>query len=151
MTRIDAVAAETVIEASPQQVWDVLTDFAAYAQWNPFIINAAGSARVGERFTATFRPAGSRGTRIRPRILRAEPGRELRWKGSVVVPGLFDGEHAFTLTPTADGGTHLRQEENFTGVLVPLFRSTFTATEQSFVAMNEALRDRVRRRAEAGR
>lgn len=151
MSPKDAVAAEIVIEAPAMQVWNVLTDFAAYADWNPFIVAAAGSARVGERFTATFRPAGSRGTRLRPRILRADAGQELRWKGSVGLPGLFDGEHVFTLTPRANGATHLRQEEFFTGVLVPLFRRSFAATERSFVAMNEALRERVQHRAQISR
>jgi len=34
---------------------------------------------------------------FRPTILKAEPNRELRWLGHLLVPGLFDGEHIFTI------------------------------------------------------
>ncbi|MEV1132159.1 SRPBCC domain-containing protein [Agromyces sp. NPDC049794] len=141
MTATDTITADIDIAASPERVWRVLTDLERYAEWNPFITAASGTVVVGARFTATFRPAGSRGTRLRPRILQADTARTLRWKGSVVVPGLFDGEHVFTLTPIS-GGTNLRQQETFTGVLVPVFRSSYPDTLKAFGAMNEKLRVR---------
>ena len=38
---------EIIIQASAQRVWDVLTDFEAYPQWNPLITSVQGQARVG--------------------------------------------------------------------------------------------------------
>ena len=38
---------EIVIDASPERVWDVLTDFASYPQWNPFIRRISGELEVG--------------------------------------------------------------------------------------------------------
>ena len=35
------------IDAPADQVWRVVTDFARYPEWNPFIIHAAGEQRVG--------------------------------------------------------------------------------------------------------
>lgn len=40
---------EIVIAASPQAIWQALTDFPAYAAWNPYIPKAAGEARAGSR------------------------------------------------------------------------------------------------------
>jgi uncharacterized protein YndB with AHSA1/START domain len=34
--------AQIDIHASPQRVWQVLTDFGAYPQWNPFMTRADG-------------------------------------------------------------------------------------------------------------
>ena len=38
--------AEVEVHGSAEQVWEVLTDFAAYHEWNPFIVQAAGDARA---------------------------------------------------------------------------------------------------------
>jgi len=79
--------------------------------------------------------------RFLPTLLAVSPKREFRWKGKLVVPGLFDGEHYFKLETTPNGGVLLHQGETFTGLLVPLFRKSLDgATRQGFVAMNEALK-----------
>ena len=43
--RIDT---EILIQASSERVWAVLTDFAAYPEWNPFIVSLEGKAEWGE-------------------------------------------------------------------------------------------------------
>ena len=50
-----------------------------------------------------IQPPGSGGMRFRPSLLVVSPLRELRWKGKLLVPGLFDGEHSFTLESGPDG------------------------------------------------
>ena len=39
------LSAEIEVQASPDRVWEVLTDFAAYHQWNPFVVQATGRTR----------------------------------------------------------------------------------------------------------
>ncbi len=51
---------------------------------------------------------------VRPRILISEPGRELRWRGHLLLPGLFDGEHIFIIEPLVAGGVRIIQREIFT-------------------------------------
>jgi hypothetical protein len=83
---------------------------------------------------------------FRPRVTVAEPGRELRWRGRLLMPYLFDGEHYFILDP-APGGTRLRHGERFAGILVPLVPVTdFT---NDFSAMNAALQVEAEARAAA--
>jgi hypothetical protein len=131
------------IQASPERVWEVLTDFDAYREWNPFIIEAAGQAAPGRRLRLRMRPPGRRPATFRPEVLEAEPGRRLRWLGRLLVPGLFDGEHSFAIEPAAPGRVRLVQHEEFRGLLAPLLlRFLAGPTQAAFQQMNQALRDR---------
>jgi hypothetical protein len=135
--------AQVDIQASPERVWEVLTDFAAYPQWNPFITQASGSARVGERLTNRMQPVGGRPVTFRPTVLEADPGRRLRWIGRMLTPGIFDGEHTFTIQPLGDGQVRLVQQEQFRGLLAPLMaKSLDRHTLPGFELMNQALKHR---------
>jgi len=135
------------INAPAAEVWKVLTDLAAYPDWNPFIREASGQVAVGQRLTLRLFPADGRPMTFRPRVLVADPGVELRWIGRLVLPGIFDGEHRFTLAATATGGTELVQAEKFSGLLVPFTAKTISATRQNFAALNQALKTRAESRS----
>jgi len=78
---------------------------------------------------------------FRPEVLKAEPNRELRWLGHLLVPGLFDGEHIFTIEPLDANRVRFVQHEIFTGLLVPLLaRGLNTETLRGFEEMNHALK-----------
>lgn len=137
------VQSEITIAATPEQVWAVLTDFAAYPSWNPFISQISGPLEVGRKLTVRMQPPGGRGMTFKPTVQAADPARHLGWLGRLLVPGVFDGAHEFLLTPTADGCTHLLQRETFTGVLVTLFGRTLQQTSTGFDQFNQALKTRV--------
>jgi hypothetical protein len=135
--------AEIEIEATPDRAWEVLTDFAAYHDWNPFIVQAAGQPVPGTRLELHMRLSGRRPTTIRPEVLEADPAHRLRWLGRLLLPGLFDGEHTFTLQPAGPGRTRLTQHEEFRGLLAPLvLRMIAKPTLASFHQMNQALKAR---------
>ena len=94
------------IDASAERVWDLLTDFPSYPDWNPFISHISGRLTPGERLRARLEPPGGRATTFKPKVLTAEPNRELRWLGHLLVPGVFDGEHSFTIEPLEEN--HVR-------------------------------------------
>ncbi len=126
------------ISATAQAVWDILTDFTQYHDWNPFIIEAEGLASQGETLTIT---AG--GMKFKPTVLVADRPRELRWLGKLFVKGLFDGEHIFSIVDHQDGTVSFTQEEYFTGLLVGLFSKKLDGqTLTGFQNFNEALKSR---------
>ena len=55
---------EIEIAASAQRVWDILTDFSSYPQWNPFIRRISGEAKIGERLDVHLEPPESRGVTL---------------------------------------------------------------------------------------
>ncbi len=131
---------EIEIHAPAERVWRLLTDFAYFPQWNPFIRRISGDVRVGARLEAFLQPLGTRGVTFHPVVLNVEQNRELRWIGGLWMPKLFDGEHSFTLAPRGADSVHFVQQETFTGILVPLFARTLAATERGFNEMNHALK-----------
>ncbi len=134
---------EIEIQASAERVWQLLTDFPSFPQWNPFIRKASGNLRVGERLEVNIQPSGASGMTFRPTVLKAEPNRELRWLGHLLISGLFDGEHSFTIEPLGESRVRFTQREVFTGLLVPLFaRGLDTDTRRGFEEMNLALKTR---------
>jgi hypothetical protein len=136
--------ADVEIEATPDRIWSVLTDFAAYHDWNPFIVQATGQPVPGTRLELQMRLSGRRPTTIRPEVLEADPARRLRWLGRLLLPGLFDGEHTFAIQPAGPGRTRLTQHEEFRGLLAPLvLKMIAKPTLASFHQMNQALRTRV--------
>jgi hypothetical protein len=142
---------ETVIEidAPGERVWSVLTDFAAMPDWNPFLREISGPLVEGGRLSLLVVPPGRRGMRFRPTILALRPGRELRWRGRLLLPGLFDGEHYFRLDPLAEDRTRLVHGEIFSGILVGPLAGTLAASEAGIAAMNDALKARAEGRAPA--
>ena len=140
------ISTSAEIDAPPSRVWAVIVDLPAYREWNPFIVEAAGRVTVGETLSLRMALPGRSPMTIKPRVLVVDPNRELRWKGKLGVPGLFDGEHSFVLEPLADSRTRLVHWERFSGLLLPIARLLiYDATVQSFEALNGALATRAAR------
>ena len=136
------IFSEIEIDASAERVWKVLTDLSALPDWNPFIRSVEGNLNVGERLKVYIKASKGMGMSFKPTVLRAEPNRELRWIGRLLMPGLMDGEHSFVIEPLE--GDHVRfvQSESFTGVLVPLMSAmgVFKNAHIGFEEMNQALK-----------
>jgi len=110
---------EVRIRATPEQVWSVLVDFAAYPEWNPFFVEVAGQLAVGEKLEIRMVPVGKKAQSFAPRVLEVEPDEELVWRGRVGVPWLFDGRHSFTIERVDQDTVVFRQHERFAGLFVP--------------------------------
>lgn len=143
---------EIDIHASAEEVWAVLTDFAAFPEWNPFVRHAEGELVEGERLRVHLQPEGGTAFKVRPVVQRVEPAREFSWLGHLGIPGLFDGEHRFRIEENPEGeGVRFIQEEDFRGLLVPLlWKKLDSETRRGFEDLNRALKQRVEQRVGAG-
>jgi hypothetical protein len=138
------LSTEIEIDAPPADVWRVLTDAEAYPEWNPFIRKLEGDLRPGERLEVRIEPPGGRGMTFKPKVLAAEPERELRWLGRLLVPGIFDGEHILRIEPLGESRSRFVQAERFRGLLVGMAGAgTLEKTKEGFERMNAALKERV--------
>lgn len=132
--------AEIGINASPERVWQVLSDTARFPEWNPFIRKLDGELTPGATLTVLLQPVGGNAMTFRPTVLHVRPNRELRWLGRLFLPGIFDGEHIFEIEPVDQNRVRFVQREKFSGILVYFFN--FDGTLGGFRAMNEKLKAR---------
>jgi hypothetical protein len=138
------VNADVLIDRPPADVWKVISDGAAYRDWNPFITRVDGDFREGATIRIVL-GAGTDSTVFKPTVLLVRPEQDLCWRGSVWVRGVFDGTHCMRLTAVANG-TRLEQTETFSGLLAGrLTKDVIQETRREFQLMNTA----VKRRAEA--
>ncbi|MEV6839566.1 SRPBCC domain-containing protein [Streptomyces sp. NPDC051133] len=144
------LTASAEIDATPEEVWQVLTDFADYPRWNPFMTSArvtssGGRLTDGAHLRIVMHDAHG-DTTFTPRVQAAVPGRELRWLGKMGPGWIADGQHRFVIERIGPGRVRLTQSERFTGVAVPFVQGMLKSdTLPQFGAMNAALA----RRAEA--
>ena len=142
---MQTIEVTTDIDAPRSAVWETLTDFETYPEWNPFVTSATGQFREGERVRVRIDPPAGRAMTFRPTVTVWEPEADLEWLGRLVVPGLFDGRHTFRLEELDGDRTRLVQRESFSGLLVGLLLNE-EDIRAGFTAMNEAVRERAEAR-----
>ena len=126
------------INAGKDAVWDVLTDFARYSEWNP-AMRIEGAPEVGTKLAVHL----TGGMSFKPKVLAATPGKELRWVGKLGLRGLAAGEHFFVLTTNDDGTTRLNHGERYSGALIALARGNSASSGAAYEAFSQALKQRV--------
>lgn len=139
------IATEIEIDAPARRVWDILTDFPSYPEWNRFLPKVKGKAAAGTWIRFVFEmPRGVRVPALAS-VLKVETDKELRWAGGV--KGLFRAEHYFLIEPIDDSRLRFRHGEIFTGVMVPLaWRPVLARGGPSiYEEMNVALKQRAER------
>lgn len=127
------------IQATPQIVWNILTDFENYPNWNPFITAINGKIKIGNSITVNIHPPNGSSMTFKPKIISHIENKELRWLGSVIFKGLFDGQHTFELIDNGNGTTTFIQSEIFTGIFVKFFNPE--KTKNGFHTMNQKLKE----------
>lgn len=134
---------EVEIDAPKDRVWQALTDFARYPEWNPFIAGVAGDIAAGRRVRVTLTLPGGEERIQRPLLTVFDPPHELRWRQTTLFGIVLEAEHFFRLTESAEGRTRLMQGANYRGWAVQYMGSVFTATARGFAGMNQALKRRI--------
>jgi hypothetical protein len=133
------IETKIIIDRPIERVWEVFTAFGQYPEWNPFVKELTGEIRKGNQIAIRLP-----GMRFKPLVLKYNVNEELRWKGRLFLPKVFDGEHYFQLRAIDHDRTSFIHGEIFKGILVPLMRKKInTEVKDGFIAMNEALKARV--------
>ena len=138
---------EIQISAPIDQVWQVLTDFVHWKDWNPIVNQASGNAVLGSKLNITMRgPDGRDAMKYQPTILEANSPRSLRWRATMMSGLMFTNDRVFVLKENY-GGTMLVNKEEFSGLMVPMFWGKMNLFVVPMLEkMNKALKDKVEAR-----
>lgn len=108
------------IGATPQKIWQILTNFDQLSDWNPVIDNVEGDLKMGTRLSISLQLHNSIKIKYRPYVMKAEPYNEIRCLSSLLFPGILDSEYSLMLMPIDEKRTFLLQVEKFKGILLPV-------------------------------
>lgn len=133
------IKTKIVIQAAPEKIWKILTDFENYPHWNSFITSITGEVEKGNKIIVSIKPPKGKGMTFKPTILTKTDNKELSWRGKLLFKGLFDGTHLFELIDNGDGTTTFIQSEKFSGIFVWLFN--LQKTRNGFNEMNKKLKE----------
>ncbi|MEM7134329.1 MAG: sulfatase-like hydrolase/transferase [Chloroflexota bacterium] len=137
-----AYSSQIDIDASIEDVWDVVTDFAAYESWNPLLSNVEGDLVVGEslRVQTTLAPA------VLPATVKvADKPTQFEWEDHVPL-NLLTPVFSVHLLPLSDDRTRVVIQETFTGPLLPVLGWLLDRQMPPlYEAMGEALAQQVAR------
>ena len=134
-----SVSTEVVIQATPNEVWSVLTDVAKVREWNQILIPLEGTLAKGNTLKYEFHQEEGGKPAVMEALVKAiEPEQLLNQQGGMQFLLTFD--HKYILEPT-DNGTRVRIEEYYRGIMVPFWNPQ--PVESAYHRLLLALKDRV--------
>lgn len=125
------------IRATPQQIWSILTDAAAYPSWNPAVDRIEGRIAPGETIKV-YVPINP-GRTFPVKVTTFEPPQRMVWTGGMPL-GLFRGVRTYSLTPKGDGTTEFRMEEVYSGPLAGIMGRQIPDLSGAFEQFGQALK-----------
>ncbi len=123
------------IDASPEEVWAVLTDLNSWTSWDSGVVATEGTIAPGNKIKVTSAINPKRAFPVKVAELNAP--RKMVWVGGMPL-GLFKGERTFSLSPSGSG-THFRMREEFSGPMLGLIWKSMPDLQPTFEQFADGL------------
>jgi|SRR5215813_1597908 len=109
-----AVSAD--IRATPERIWELLTNARDMIRWNSTLTSMDGTIALGE--TVTMRVPEAPGRTFKIKVTEFVPNTRMVWRDGN--PMLFLGVRTYALTPNVAATTTFQMVEVFSGLLLPM-------------------------------
>lgn len=129
---------EITINATPDEVWSVLTDTDKYKDWNPVMLLKEGSVQEGQKVVYQFTQAEGNQYDITTTVKKVTENKLLNQGGGM--PGLLTFNHQYILEPSGNG-TKLTIHEDYGGIGVNFWNPK--PVQAAYERLNEAIKERV--------
>lgn len=141
------IRTEKTLVAPVGRIWELLSDFDLYPQWNPLFVKIGGPMVAGASFDLLVHLPGMDPFPIRPKLLAVEPESRFCWQSMLFFKGLLTWTFSCQLEVQAPDRLILVQRSEFKGLLAPLFSFGMAA---AVTAGMEQLNQAVQRWGEKG-
>ena len=109
------------VDAPADKAWAVLTDIESYSQWNPYIVEAKGTLKSGEKLKIVEEVGGKQRSHG-VLITRFQPAdHQLIWEGSTVPTLLLKWNEWFSVEPIDTNHCRLVLMQSNQGLLAQLY------------------------------
>ena len=133
---------QTIVNASSDTVFNVITELETYKEWNPWIVEASGIPDEGQLIEVKVK-MGAKIISAQHRILVSKPNIEFRWCDVGWFTRLAYGERARFIKPLANGGVEYRVDLTVTGFLWWFVKLVYgKSLETGLQAETNALKER---------
>lgn len=130
--------ASTTIQAAPEKIWSILTQGAAWPEWDPSCDKIEGRMALGEKIKAFTKLSPGRAFPVK--VTEFVPNQKMTWTGGMPL-GLFKGVRTFTLTPQGDK-TEFTLHEVFSGPMLALIGGSIPDMTDAFNGFVQGLKGR---------
>src|SRR3979409_616878 len=131
--------AKATIHATPDRIWQLLTDARSYPGWNPSVERVEGKIAPGETIKVFVKVNPGRAFPVKG--TEFVPGQRMVWSGGMPM-GLFKGVRTYTLSPQGGGMTRFTMREEYTGPLLPMIWRSIPDLGPSFQQFASGLKSR---------
>ena len=128
-----------IIAASPQAVWDVLTDGTRWQEWHPDTVRVEGRIALGEKVKIYAQQNPNRAFSVK--VSEFSPTQGMVFIGGMPL-GLFKAVRTYALSMQEDGSTHFAMNEVFSGLMLPLIGRSIPDLTPSFESFADGLKAR---------
>ncbi|HSM44754.1 MAG TPA: SRPBCC domain-containing protein [Acidimicrobiia bacterium] len=132
-----AYTVSRTIDASPDVIWELLTDADSYPEWNPAVLGIEGDIREGRRIGLTSIVDPERQFKLN--VSDVEPPRRMVWSDGMPL-GLFKGVRTFEVAPKDDGSSRFTMTEVYSGLMAPLITKSIPNMTDSFEKFADGLK-----------
>lgn len=129
---------ESIIPASPQEVWAVLVDTDNYKNWNPVMELLEGEVKEGNNVKYRFTQDKEHVSEIPSQVKKMTKAALLNQYGGLT--GVITFDHRYILEPV-EKGTKLIIHEDYRGIYVPFWNPA--PVEAAYGKLANALKEQV--------
>lgn len=135
------------IAAPAATVWDVVTDLAAYPEWNPFVVGCRSTLAVGAPIAMRVRLLPWFTQPQTETVLEHVPGQRLAYGLAGGTLGAVTSRRLHEVAALGVGRTRYRSHFELSGWLAGVVRALLGARlQRGFRAMTDAIQERAERR-----